>query len=80
MTMQIDFASSGGIANRELEYRVDSSTLSEVLAGELEMLVETSGVFDLREKDVNPSITVGRADVITYLSFAQRNGNMLQGE
>lgn len=64
--MQIEFASSGGVANQELSYRADTNSLSAEEAGELSALVESSGVFDLRQEDINPSVTVGRADVITY--------------
>jgi hypothetical protein len=64
--MQIDFASSGGFANVELNYRADTNILPEEQAQELTRLVESSGIFDLQQEDVNPNITVGRADVIAY--------------
>jgi hypothetical protein len=64
--MQIDFASSGGFANLELNYRADTNTLPEEQAQELTRLVETSAVFDLEQEDVNTNVTVGRADVISY--------------
>jgi hypothetical protein len=64
--MQIDFSSSGGVANRELSYRADTSTLHAEQAGEITALVESSGVFELHNEDINPNVTVGRADVITY--------------
>ena len=64
--MQIDFATSGGVANRELVYQVESSSLPQERAKELERLVESSGVFDLKQSDLNPSTTIGRADVISY--------------
>lgn len=64
--MQIDFGSSGGVSNQELSYRADTETLPAEQAGELSALVESSGIFDLQQADVNPSVTVGRADVITY--------------
>lgn len=66
MTMQIDFASSGGFANIELTYRADTDTLPEEQARELERLVETSGVFELEQEDTDPHVAVGRADVISY--------------
>jgi hypothetical protein len=65
-TMQIDFASSGGFANLQLGYQADTNTLPEEQAQELERLVETSGVFELQQDDVNSSTAVGRADVISY--------------
>jgi hypothetical protein len=64
--MQIDFATSGGFTNLELNYRADTNTLPEDQAQELIRLVESSGVFDLKQEDVNPNVAVGRADVITY--------------
>jgi hypothetical protein len=64
--MQIDFASSGGFANLQLNYRANTSIMPEDQAKELEGLVEGSGVFDLGQDEVNPSVTVGRADVISY--------------
>ena len=67
--MQIDFASSGGVKNQELSYRADTNTLEAAQAGEIEALVESSGLFDLRQEDAAPNVTVGRADVITYRLF-----------
>lgn len=64
--MQIDFASSGGFANVQLNYRADTNTLPEEQAQELTRLVESSGAFDLQQEDVNPNVAVGRADVISY--------------
>lgn len=64
--MQIDFASSGGVTNVELNYQADTNTLPEKEAKEIMRLVDSSGVFEIQQKDINPSVTVGRADVITY--------------
>jgi hypothetical protein len=64
--MQIDFGSSGGVANQELIYQADTNTLPENEARELQRLVESSGAFELQQSDINPNVTVGRADVITY--------------
>ena len=64
--MQIDFSSSGGVANQELSYQADTNTLPPEQVGEVAALVESSGVFELRQEDINPRVTVGRADVITY--------------
>ena len=64
--MQIDFASSGGFANLQLNYRADTNAMPEDQAKELASLVESSGVFDLEQEDMNANVTVGRADVITY--------------
>jgi len=64
--MQIDFASSGGFANLQLNYRVDTNDLPGEQARELTRLVESSGVFDLQQEDANPNVAVGRADVISY--------------
>jgi hypothetical protein len=66
--MQIDFASSGGFANLELAYRVDTANLPEEEAKELVRLVESSGVFDLEPEDLppNPKAAAGPPDVISY--------------
>jgi len=64
--MQIDFASSGGFANLQLNYRADTNTLPEEQAQELARLVESSGAFELEQEDVNPNVAIGRADVISY--------------
>jgi hypothetical protein len=64
--MQIDFATSGGVANVELAYRADTSTMLEDQAEELKALVESSGVFDLKQDDTNSNTAIGRADVISY--------------
>lgn len=64
--MQIDFATSGGFANLELNYRADTNSLPEEQAQELIRLVESSGAFDLEQEDVNANVTVGRSDVISY--------------
>lgn len=64
--MQIDFASSGGVSNQELALVADTATLPEQQAKELESLIESSRVFEIKQSDANPNVTVGRADVITY--------------
>ena len=64
--MQIDFSSSGGFTNLQLAYRADTNTMPEQEARELATLVETSGVFDLKQNDATPDVTVGRTDVISY--------------
>ena len=66
--MQIDFASSGGFANLELNYRGDTNTMPEEQANELERLVESSGVFELEQEDATPQprAAAGPPDVIAY--------------
>jgi hypothetical protein len=66
--MLIDFSSSGGFANLELAYRVDTNTLPEEQATELENLVESSGIFDLEQDDATPQpeAAAGPPDVIAY--------------
>ena len=64
--MQIDFSSSGGFANQQLTYQADTNTLPEDQVRELERLVESSGVFDMQNDDLNTSAAIGRADVISY--------------
>ena len=64
--MQIDFASSGGFANIQLAYQGDTGSLSKEQAQELVQLIESSGVFDLKQDDINTNAAIGRADVISY--------------
>ncbi|HEY9526456.1 MAG TPA: protealysin inhibitor emfourin [Anaerolineales bacterium] len=64
--MQIDFSSSGGFANQQLTYQADTNTLPEDQVRELERLVESSGVFDMQNDDLNTGAAIGRADVISY--------------
>ena len=64
--MQIDFSSSGGVAHVELNYRGDTATMSEAQARELEGLLESSRVMDLKQEDIPSDPTIGRADVISY--------------
>ena len=64
--MLIEFSSSGGVANRELNYRVDTATMPPDQADTLEQLVKSSGVFDIEKSDLNPDVSIGRADVISY--------------
>ena len=64
--MQVDFTSSGGFANLQLNYQAETSTIPEGQATEPETLFETAGVFELKQAEVNPSVTVGRADVTSY--------------
>lgn len=64
--MQIDFASSGGVANQNLTYQADTNTLPENEAKELMRLVESAGAFELEQNDLTPNVAVGRADVISY--------------
>ena len=66
VAMQIDFSTSGGVANIELTYRAETASLPEAQARELESLVESSGAFDLDQDDLNINATVCRADVISY--------------
>ena len=64
--MQIDFTSSGGFANLQLAYHADTNTLPEEQAEELARLVESSGVFDLRQNGMPPEAAVGLADIVSY--------------
>ena len=64
--MQIDFSSSGGFANIQLTYQEDTNSLPDEQAQELERLLQSSGVFDLEQDDINSNTAVGRADVISY--------------
>ena len=64
--MQIDFATSGGVTNLELTYQGDTNTMPEQHSHELAQLVESSGVFDIKQNDLNIIAAVGRADLISY--------------
>lgn len=64
--MRIDFSSSGGFANLQLTYRGDTDTLPEEQAWELVQLVDSSGVFEMRQDDLNASAAMVRTDVISY--------------
>jgi hypothetical protein len=64
--MQIDFSSSGGFANLQIDYRADTNTLPEEQAKELMRLIESSQAFELTQDDMNVNAAVGRTDVITY--------------
>jgi hypothetical protein len=64
--MQIDFSSSGGFANIELTYHAETNSMPEEEAKELEALVESTGVLDLKQDDTNSNSAIGRADVISY--------------
>lgn len=64
--MRIDFESSGGFANLQLSYHVDTETLPPEQAEELLKLVKSSGVLDLQQSDINAKSASGPADVISY--------------
>lgn len=64
--MQIDFASSGGVTTEELAYHVDTDNLPEGQGKELERLVESSGVFDVRQNQILHQAAAGAGDVIAY--------------
>ena len=64
--MKIDFATSGGVVNHELTYHGDTDTMPAEQAQELAQLIENSGVFDIKQDDLNTNAAIGRADVISY--------------
>ena len=63
--MRIDFECSGGFANLQLTYRVDTGELPQEIASELLRLVKDSGVFHLEESRVAPR-SPGPPDVFLY--------------
>ncbi len=63
--MLIDFESSGGYANLQLSYHADTDTLPPDVAADISRLVESAGVFDIKQADVAPSPS-GPPDVFTY--------------
>ena len=72
--MQIDFESSGGLANLSLNYHTDTETLPQGQAEQLEKLVKTSGFFDIQQNDITSKGASGPPDVISYqLSITEGN-------
>jgi hypothetical protein len=65
MIMHIDFESSGGYANIKLTYHGNTDTLPEEVANKLIQLVESSRIFDLKEKEGIPNLS-GPPDVLHY--------------
>lgn len=76
--MRLDFECSGGFANLELRYTVDTKDLPPDTAGEIERLVEESGLFNDTSKhsiDFPPRSTPAR-DTISYrLTLDSETGN-----
>ena len=64
--MRIDFECSGGFANLQLTYHVDTDTLPRERAEELLKLVKSSGFFDLQQSDVAPERRGGPPDMFVY--------------
>ena len=73
--MLIDFESSGGYANLQLSYHANTETLTPETAAEITRLVESSGVFDIQQETVAPSLA-GPPDVFTY-RLSLRDGSRL---
>lgn len=63
--MRIDFESSGGYANLQLEYNTDTDALPAQLSEELEGLVASSGIRDLSATEF-ANARSNRPDVISY--------------
>lgn len=68
--MRIDFECSGGYANLELAYRVETTELPPELASELESAVEGSCLLDLDEQALAPGPS-RFPDAISYRLFVQ---------
>lgn len=64
--MHIDFSSSGGLANLQLEYRADTDELPKEQAEEILTLIESSGALNLEPNDINPTVSSGPPDVVSY--------------
>ena len=64
--MRIDFECSGGFANLRLAYHADTAELPPELADELLSLVLNSGVFELKQSEVEPKPKGGPPDVFFY--------------
>lgn len=63
--MRIDFESSGGFANLQLRYSVDTAELPSELARELTDLVRRSGFFSMESPPDSGGIP-GLRDVFSY--------------
>ncbi|WP_068510850.1 protealysin inhibitor emfourin [Leptolyngbya sp. O-77] len=63
--MRIDFQSSGGFANLQLAYSVDTRTLRPGEASELEALVRQSNVMEMQPGQL-AAASAGPPDVMTY--------------
>ena len=63
--MLIDYESSGGYANLQLSYHANTDALPQEVADRISGLVESSGVFDLKQSDIVPSPS-GPPDVFFY--------------
>lgn len=77
--MRIEFESSGGFANLQLTYHVDTDTLPPAQAEELLNLVESSGVLKLQQSDIASPPAGGPPDVFFYqlsLSVGGRQKNL----
>lgn len=64
--MRIDFECSGGFANLQLAYHIDTDTLPQEQAEELLNLVKSSDVFDIQQRDVAARGAGGPPDVLSY--------------
>ncbi|NIR45391.1 MAG: hypothetical protein GWN99_13315 [Gemmatimonadetes bacterium] len=60
--MRIEFERSGGVAGLRLSLSIDTDTLPEAEAEEIEKLVEASGFFEMPERTGTPS----GADAFVY--------------
>ena len=70
--MYIEFERSGGFAGLSLQLRVDTATLPEEEAAELQQLVQQSAFFSVPERSVvNPS----GADRFNYKLTIERDGH-----
>lgn len=63
--MHIEFETSGGYANINLAYRVDTDKLPPEVASKLLGLIESSGVFELQQSEIAPS-SAGPPDAFLY--------------
>lgn len=64
--MRIDFECSGGFANLQLAYHVDTDTLPQEKAEELLKLVKSAGVFDIQQRDIAARGAGGPPAVFSY--------------
>ena len=63
--MRIDFYCQGGFANLSLIFNADTDDLPQEVAQGIAQLVDSSGVFELKQSDI-PETPQGAADLVCY--------------
>lgn len=74
--MRIDFEFSGGYAYIRAKYHANTDKLPKEVAEELLRLVESSGIFDLKQSEVAPT-SAGPPDVFFYKLSLYEDGRSI---